>query len=563
MGKKQGKTTFLGAAPDEGTARREACPPLSENRLAIQYATTRLLADAETLSEAAPTLLKAIAEHLDWQLGNLWLVDPFGQVMQCEESWRLSSLEDSDFVKITRVSSFTKGTGLPGLIWQTGKPAWFPDVEHDPRFPRRDAATASRLHGSFGFPIVGGGEVLGAMEFLSQQAREPDPGVMKLMASIGAQIGQFILRRRAEQSSRNLAAIVEDSEDAIVGVGRNGTFITWNKGAERLFGYTAKEAIGQPISLVVPPEGGYSAARIIERLEEGEHIPHFEGQRMCKGGVRLDVAISFSPVRDTQGHMMGYSAIYRDISERKRFEAELSAKNAALEEQALLKSRFLNAISHDLRIPLTSIIGYAEFLEDGLGGPLSARQREFVTEIEKSSQRLTYLVDNLLDTARLEAGSFTLKLETLDFAALAREVEASLRPQVERAKLMLTLSLPQAPMPMRLDSERIGRVLINLLNNAIKFTPPGGHIRLEAMPSDGGLYCEVVDTGEGIAAEDIPKLFKRFSQLPSGARRGGSGLGLSIVKDLVEAHGGTVGVKSSPGEGSRFWFTLPAAPPEH
>ncbi|MNX57408.1 Alkaline phosphatase synthesis sensor protein PhoR [compost metagenome] len=563
MGKKQAKTTFLDAAPRQRSASLEACAAMTKQHLALQYDLTRMLTEAHDLAQVAPRLLRAIAEHLDWQLGNLWLVEPGARVLHWQASWHPPSRDANAFIALSRATRYEEGIGLPGLIWQSKGPLWFEELGDDPRFLRRHAAAELHLHAAFGFPIYSGGEFLGAMEFFSDRARAPEPEVMKLMSSVGTQIGLFLMRRHAEESYRNLAAIVEDSEDAIVGVGRDENFIAWNRGAERLFGYTAEEALGHPITLIVPPDGRYSSEAILERLEKGEHLAHLEAERLRKDGTRLEVSIAFSPIRDSLGRMLGYSGIYRDIGERKRFEAELKAKNAALQEQDRLKSSFLDAISHDLRIPLTSIVGYAEFLEDELGGPLSQQQREFVTEILKSSERLTYLVDNLLDFARLEARRFSLKLETTDFAELVHEVARSLRPQVERGKLKLSLALSPEAMPIRMDAERIGRVLINLLTNAIKFTPPGGLIRVEARQDAGGIRCEVVDTGEGIAEADWPKLFKRFSQLASGAKRGGSGLGLSISKDLVEAHGGQIGVTSALGKGSRFWFTLPASPPEH
>jgi signal transduction histidine kinase len=222
-----------------------------------------------------------------------------------------------------------------------------------------------------------------------------------------------------------------------------------------------------------------------------------------------------------------------------------------------LKTNFVGAVSHDLRTPLTSIMGYAEFLEDEIGGELSGQQVEFVRQIHKGARRLEYLLNDLLDFARLDAGTFKLTLGSTDLQGKLHEVAESLRPQIEEARLTLAVSAPETKLVALMDAQRIERVLINLLTNAIKFTPPGGTIRLSARIDEDRLVCEVQDTGEGIAPVDIPKLFRHFSQLKSGEKRGGTGLGLSICKAIIEAHGGAIGVRSTLGHGSTFWFSLP------
>jgi PAS domain S-box-containing protein len=241
--------------------------------------------------------------------------------------------------------------------------------------------------------------------------------------------------------------------------------------------------------------------------------------------------------------------------------AELESAYERLKELDHLKSNFVNSVTHELRTPLTSIVGYTEFLEDEIGGSVTPMQREFVSQIERGARRLEYLLNDLLDFARLEAGTFTLKLEPASFAAKVREVVESLKPQVEEARLSLEVSLPEDPLTLWMDPQRISQVLINLIGNAIKFTPPGGRIQVRARVEQARLRCEVEDTGPGIAPEDLPRLFQRFRQLEAGVTMGkGTGLGLSISKALVEAHGGTIGVYSELGKGSTFWFELPLNP---
>lgn len=258
------------------------------------------------------------------------------------------------------------------------------------------------------------------------------------------------------------------------------------------------------------------------------------------------------------------SRIARTVEERTA-ELQHTIQEAALRQAELdqareldrLKTNFVGAVSHDLRTPLTSIMGYAEFLEDEIAGTLSNQQIEFVQQIHKGARRLEYLLNDLLDFARLDAGTFKLTLEHTDLQGKLLEVSESLRPQIEEARLTLSVVSPTTPLIAQMDAQRIERVLINLLTNAIKFTLPGGTIRLKARLEGDRVICEVEDSGEGIAPADIPKLFRHFTQLSNGMRRGGTGIGLSICKAIVEAHGGTIGVRSTLGQGSTFWFSLP------
>ncbi len=264
-------------------------------------------------------------------------------------------------------------------------------------------------------------------------------------------------------------------------------------------------------------------------------------------------------------------AIERELSEARvraaRAESERREREAREQIEAAqkldrLKNLFVNSISHELRTPLTSIIGYVELMQEGVGGTLSPAHLDYTRQIFNSTKRLERLVNDLLEYARIEAGTFTLQFERADVGAKIREVVESLRPAAEEARIDLALAAVPERLLLCLDPQRIEQVLSNLLTNAIKFTPAGGSVTVSARAEGPWLRCEVRDTGIGIAEEDIPKLFQRFSQLDGGVRKGGgTGLGLAIAKTLVEAHGGQIGVQSVPGQGSTFYFTLPLEEP--
>jgi signal transduction histidine kinase len=235
---------------------------------------------------------------------------------------------------------------------------------------------------------------------------------------------------------------------------------------------------------------------------------------------------------------------------------------AELRQADRAKDEFLSVISHELRTPLNFIMGFASILEDEIAGPLNSQQHEYLGKINDGADRMLMLVNDLLDFAKLQAGKFTLAPETTAYPALVSEVVGSMRPLAIQKGLQLNTDL-RADEALHIDGKRVGQIIYNLVSNAIKFTPKGGSVRVTTFRENGHVRTEVTDTGIGIATEDVSKLFTRFKQLDMSATRqaGGTGLGLSIAKALVEAHGGQIGVRSEPGKGSTFYFTLPAAAP--
>lgn len=236
----------------------------------------------------------------------------------------------------------------------------------------------------------------------------------------------------------------------------------------------------------------------------------------------------------------------------------LQAMTTKLQELDRFKSDYINAISHDLRAPLTVILGYVELLDDTVADQADPLQHDYTSQIERATRRLQYMVEDLLDAARLEAGTFHLDMDDVDLGARLPVIGESLKPAADEAGIRLLVDVPHTPLIARMDAERIDRVLANLVGNALKFTPSGGTVRIKAAMDGTVVRCEVSDTGEGIAPDDVPRLFERFSRLASGLKkRGSTGLGLSICKAIVDAHGGEIGVESTLGSGSTFWFTLP------
>ncbi|MDB5102266.1 MAG: two-component hybrid sensor and regulator [Cyanobacteria bacterium RYN_339] len=352
-------------------------------------------------------------------------------------------------------------------------------------------------------------------------------------------------------SEERFRKLVEATFDGVA-IHDAGVIIEANQALADMFGYPLDELVGLDGPSTAAPE--YHAF-IQERISTNDTRP-YEVEALRKDGTRFAVEIVSRPAH-YHGRRVRVSA-FRDITERKALEKGLVLQNERLRELDLMKNNFVGTVSHELRTPLTTIRGYAELLEDGVGGELSDTQHGYVQQIVEGAGRLERLVDDLLDYARMEAGAFRLEPREVDLARMVADVGLAFEPQAREGLVVLELAVP-ALAPLEADPGRVEQVLGNLIGNALKFTSPGGRVAIAVQDGEAAVRIMVTDNGEGIEAHHLPLLFDRFYQVDAGTTRrvGGTGLGLAISRALVEAHGGEIGVESTPGAGSSFWFTLP------
>jgi PAS domain S-box-containing protein/excisionase family DNA binding protein len=544
---------------------------LAERRLAIQYAVTRILSESETLAEATGSILQCVCETLGWEAGAAWSADRHTGVLRCDAFWHVPAVDIGEFEAISCQRTFAPGVGLPGRVWASEQSGWIPDVLADDNFPRAPYAAQVGLHTAFGFPIRHGNEVLGVIEFFSREIRQPDEDLLAMLAAVGSQIGQFIERQRAEEVRFQLAAIVESSDDTIIGKYLDGVIFSWNAGAERMYGYTAEEVIGRSVAMLVPPDMPNELPSILERLRRGERIERYETVRIRKDGRRIDVSLTISPVRDAAGTISGAATIARDITERKRAEQRLretaEARDRALGElQQLLRTRdeFLSSAAHDLKNPLANIKGQAQLLQRRAARAERLDAGQVVrgmASIDASATRMVALVDELLDSARLQLGQpLELNRRRTDLVALAHRLAAEHQQTTERHRLHIEAVAPA--LVGSWDATRLERVLSNLLHNAIKYSPHGGEVLLRVQeedgPEGGWAVVAVCDQGLGIPPDDLPQVFERFHRGGNVVGRiEGTGIGLAGARAIVESHGGMIAVESQEGAGSTFTVRLP------
>jgi PAS domain S-box-containing protein len=372
-------------------------------------------------------------------------------------------------------------------------------------------------------------------------------------------------RRKDEIAMRRLAAIVDSSDDVIVSKTLDGIITSWNPAAERTFGWTAAEAIGRHIMLIVPDERRAEEDDVIARIRRGERVDHFETVRQAKDGRRVDMSITVSPLKDAAGNVVGASKVARDISERRRLEDQRTLllareQEARREAEALnnAKDELLATVSHELRTPLNSILGWARMIQSGQLDE-AGRARAINTIIRNASAQAR-LVEDLLDLARISEGRMRLDFERVDLNATIEAALETVRPAAGAKDITLVAALDRSLGAVEGAPDRLQQVVWNLLMNSVKFTPAGGRVEISSLRAAGSVVITVSDTGRGIAAEVLPHVFEPFRQEDSSSTRaqGGLGLGLTLVRRLVELHGGEV-VAQSPGtdRGATFTVTLP------
>jgi PAS domain S-box-containing protein len=359
-------------------------------------------------------------------------------------------------------------------------------------------------------------------------------------------------QRQAEHTRGWLAAIIESSEDAIVSKRLDGTITSWNPAAARLFGYSADEIIGQPITRIIPPELHAQEDDILSRLGRGERVQDFETVRLARDGRRIDVSLTISPVRNEAGEVVGASKVARDITRRK--EAELLLRDADRR-----KDEFLATLGHELRNPLGTVRNAAELL--CRAEHPTPELRTACAILDRQLRLMSRLADDLLNVSRIASGRLQLHREPLDLGALLLDTVESLRHQFDAKDQQLTCSIPGDGVRVFGDRDRLVQVISNLLHNAHKFTQPGGRIEVTLRHEGRSALVSVRDDGIGIPPHLLEAVFELFQQVGREAgqgSQGGLGLGLALARNLIHVHGGEIRAYSAgTGRGSEFTVELP------
>ncbi len=536
-----------------------------EKRQSLQSAVTRILAEAAEIQDAAPQIIGAVCETTDWDIGAVWQVDADETAMRCVGIWNAADHQYPEFESVTRALVLPLGVGLPGRVWADNGPAWIPDLSADGNFPRAPIAVREGLRCGVAFPIRRGSAVLGTVEFFTHEVRERDDALVHLLDAAGSQLGQFIERKRAEETRRRseqrLSAIMSHIMDGIITIDDQGRIQSVNPAAERLFGYTKEELVGNNIGVIMPEPYRSQHDRYISSYKETGQAKvigigrEVVGRRKDGSTFPLDLSVSEF---DLAGKRF-FTGSLRDITERKRTEEIMRLQNEQLEAADRRKDEFLAQLAHELRNPLAPIRNAVSVLR-AKGPPVP--ELEWCRDIiDRQVGIMARLLEDLMDLSRLGQGKLTLRMEQFELSKAVRHAVEIAEPWIDAGKHRLSLSLPDQCVVVKADFVRLVQILMNLIQNAAKYSGSGSLIRLtvELGPRSADLVIRVRDTGIGIDPDMLAKVFEPFAQIgKANDRSRGLGIGLSLTRQLVELHGGTIeGRSEGRGKGSEFVLFLP------
>jgi PAS domain S-box-containing protein len=553
--------------------RRALGDKRAEERLRVQHTVGQILAEAVTIEEVTPRVLRAVGECLGWDVGVLWRVDREAEVLRCVELWHRASIEVSEFERVSRDLAFAPGLGLPGRVWASLEPEYIADVVLDGNFPRGPIAEREGLHEAFGFPILLGGEVLGVIEFFSREISQPDQELLNVLATIGSQIGQFIERKRAEaelrESEQNYRTLFESIDEGFCTIEVlfdqtekpfDYRFLQISPSFERQTGI--KNAAGKRMREIAPQHEEHWF-EIYGRIALTGEPMRFENEAKQLG--RWYDVYAFR-IEDPERRRVGI--LFNDITERKLAEAEARESERRYRE-ALMELAHANRISamgqltasiaHEVSQPITATKINAETALSWLDrdAPNLERARQLLARIVNDGARAGNVISRIRDLVR----KVPPRMEPLHVNEVISEVIDLTRGEAVKNGVSVRARFSEGLPLVTGDRTQLQQLILNLILNAVQAMGESGldlrelEISTQNNQSDGVLVS-VRDSGPGIRSESFDRLFDPFYTTKSD----GMGMGLAICRSTVEVHGGRIWATANVPQGAVFYFTLPAAP---
>ena len=523
----------------------------ARSQLEVQNAVARVLADAENLEQTVPEILQVLCNNLDWELSEFWGVDAEKDALDFNYAWSLPGFDLRAFLDISQHTHIQRGEGLAGRVWESSTAIHVPDISHEEHFVRRTEVEALSLRTAVGFPIRSRDGVIGVFTLFSLRNRLVDSDLLSMLNTVGAQIGQFIARKRAErQISENedrYHYLFENSADLILTFAASGAILHPNAAWLRTLGYTHDELTRMTIFDLTAPEDREHCMSTVQKVLATGSLDDVEMTFRSRDGRQI-IAEGSINCRYSGVTVEYCNAIFQDVTKRREVDR--------------MKNEFISVVSHELRTPLTSIRGSLGLLAGGALRQDPEKADRMLSIALKNTERLVRLINDILDIEKIESGTIALDIQPVDAADLILQASATMHPMAEAGKVRLEV-LP-ARGTVFADRDRMLQTLTNLLSNAIKFSSAEGRVSIVSERRGAGLLIRVRDHGRGVPAGKLQSIFERFQQVDASDSRdkGGTGLGLAICRSIVQQHGGAIWVDSVEGQGSEFFVLLPRFQPE-
>jgi two-component system, LuxR family, sensor kinase FixL len=518
----------------------------------------KLIGEADSSHQVLTAAVQTICHFTRCAMGQVWL--PAGDLLVCSPSWYRSGYGFEKLHAASEEISYEPGEGLPGLAWAKGQPLLLADVREAGRFDRAAAAQRAGVREAMAVPVSGTGGVVAVLELFVTHERAGEPGRLERIAKVAEELGPLVERRRAEEALRasqaRFQAVTEAAVDAIVSADSAGRLLTWNGGAERMFGWTAEEIVGRPLTVIIPErfralhEEGIARVRRTGRSRLAGSVVELAG--LHRDGHEFPIELSIGSWNGPDG--LAFSGVLRDITDRKRTEANLAATNRELERANAELETLVYSASHDLKSPMVSLLGYLEYLKLDYGEVLGEQGNRYLSRMADSTLYMQQLIHDLIDLSRVgRSGVEPVEVDLRRLVRAIAEDAGAANPGIE---------VRVGPLPV-VTGDPVGfrQLFTNLVENAVRH---GGRPDLVVVIDarerpDGSLELSVRDNGKGIPAEHRERVFGVFERLEGPSSSAGTGMGLAICRKIVEVLGGSIGIQGDHGTDVRI--VLPAAVP--
>jgi PAS domain S-box-containing protein len=532
-------------------------------------AVRHVIVEGATSEQALPLLLGSLGSHLDWDVALHWVVDSEREALRVRHDWHADGARCDDFLEHSRALSLAGGGGLVNRAWRSGVVRAESNLEQAQDYERLTVARQAGLKAALAFPVIDGGTVIGVVELLGGHLRSLRDDEVTMMATVGVEIGQFIRRSETAQALRRSEAdhraIYERSPIGIARISADGELVEANPAllgmVEHDFETMRANAWPDLLRAYDQAASRHRAAPLLAGITDGGSV---QVRAATASGKWLWLQLTATSIPDASGRPEHVLVMVEDVTavretSDKLAEALESQRNANtnLEKLDRTKTEFLSIVSHEFRTALTGIQGFSELIRDG--GLEPDEVRGYGGYIFNDADRVNRLIGDMLDLDRMESGRMNMRSGAVDINEVLSEAIARAGTAASTVDFKADLD-PRLPIVSG-DRDRLIQVVSNLVNNAIKFSPDGGTVTLSSRAEGGFALVSVTDTGLGIPPDEIGHVFERFRRVRSGAAQSipGTGLGLTIVRQIVEMHGGKIWVESAVGHGSAFHFTLPLA----